>query len=65
MVNQQVKQMRIEVVGQVVFIEEDHVRLLYPQDGTLVITLRVANYTTHRIMIYNRSSADILFWDTF
>ena len=37
----------------------------HPHDDAIVITLTIANYTTKRVSIDNRSSADILYYLTF
>jgi hypothetical protein len=36
-----------------------------PHDDALVVTLTVANHGIHRILVDNRSSADILYWPAF
>lgn len=47
------------------FMEADDEGVLYPHDNRLVVTILVANFITHKILIDNGSSADILFWGAF
>ena len=47
------------------FTEEDARRLHYPQDDTLVVSIRVGDYNTHRVLVDNRSLADILYYPAF
>ncbi|XP_042954683.1 uncharacterized protein LOC122291102 [Carya illinoinensis] len=47
------------------FGDEDCNGVQYPHEVTLVVTLRVANYTTLRILVDNGSSTDVLNWDAF
>ena len=47
------------------FIEED-VRRLHPlHDETLVVSIRVGDYNTHRVLVDNGSSTDILYYPAF
>ena len=43
------------------FSEEDAQRLHHSHDDALVISIRVGDYNTHRILVDNGSSADILY----
>ena len=58
---------RIEGVDKqaITFTDEDARRVHHPHDDTIVITLLIANYTTRRVLIDNRSSADILYYPAF
>ena len=47
------------------FTEEDARRLHHPHDDTLVISIRVRDYSTHRVLVNNRSFADILYYLAF
>jgi hypothetical protein len=47
------------------FSEEDVRGVMMPYDDALVVTLTVANHGIHRILVDNRSSADILYWPAF
>ena len=47
------------------FTEEDARRLHHPQDDTLVVSIRVEDYNTHRVLVDNRSLADILYYPAF
>lgn len=47
------------------FTKEDAQGIQYPHDDPLVVTLAIANFTTHCIQIDTISSADILFTPTY
>ena len=47
------------------FLEEDARRLHHPYDDALVVSLRVGEYNMHRVLVYNGSSADILYYPVF
>ena len=47
------------------FSEEDARRLHHPHDDALVISIRVGDYNTHRVLVDNGSSADILYYPAF
>ena len=47
------------------FTEEDAWRLHHPHDDALVISIRVRDYSTHRVLVNNRSFADILYYLAF
>ncbi|KAF3949672.1 hypothetical protein CMV_024487 [Castanea mollissima] len=47
------------------FLEEDAQRLHHPYDDALVVSIRIRDYNTHRVLIDNKSSADILDYPTF
>ena len=47
------------------FSKEDARRLHYPHDDALVISIRVRDYNTHRVMVDNGSSTDILYYPAF
>ena len=49
----------------ITFTDEDPERIHHPHDDTLVITLLIADYTTRRVLVDNRSSADILYYPAF
>jgi len=47
------------------FTEEDARPLHHPHDDALVINICVGDYNTHRVLVDNGSSADILYYPTF
>ena len=47
------------------FLEEDVRCLHHPYDDALVVSIRVGNYNTHRVLIDNESSANILYYLAF
>ena len=47
------------------FTEEDARRLHHPQEDTLVVSIWVGDYNTHRVLVDNRSLADILYYPAF
>ncbi|XP_030943007.1 uncharacterized protein LOC115967966 [Quercus lobata] len=47
------------------FTEEDAKRLHHPHNDALVVSIRVGDYNTHRVLMDNGSSADILYYPTF
>ena len=47
------------------FSEEDARRLHHPHDDALVVSIRVGDYNTHRVLVDNGSSADILYYPAF
>ena len=47
------------------FSKEDARRLYHPHDDALVVSIRVGDYNTHRVLVDNGSSADILYYPTF
>ena len=47
------------------FSEEDARRLYHPHDDALVVSIRVGDYNTHRVLVDNGSSADILYYPAF
>ena len=47
------------------FSKEAARRLHYPHDDALVVSIRVWNYNTHRILVDNESFADILYYLAF
>ena len=47
------------------FSKEDARRLHYPHDDALVISIRVGDYNTYRVMVDNGSSTDILYYPAF
>ena len=47
------------------FSEEDARRLHHPYDDALVVSLRVGDYSMHRVLVDNGSSTDILYYPTF
>ena len=47
------------------FTEEVVRRLHHPHDNSFVISIRVRDYDNHRVLVDNRSSADILYYPTF
>jgi len=49
----------------ITFTDKDARRLQHPYDDAIVITLTIANYTTRRVLIDNKSSTDILYYPAF
>ena len=47
------------------FIEEDARHLHHPYDDPLVVSIRVGDYNTYRVLVDNESSADILYYPAF
>lgn len=48
----------------ITFTEVEVERINLPHNNTLVITMMVANFQVYRILVYNGSSADILYIET-
>ena len=47
------------------FSEEDARHLYHPHDDALVVSIWVGHYNTHRVLVDNGSSADILYYPAF
>ncbi|XP_075654059.1 uncharacterized protein LOC142624377 [Castanea sativa] len=47
------------------FSEEDARRLHHPHNDTLIISIRAGDYNMHRVLVDNRSSADIIYYPAF
>ena len=47
------------------FSEENARCLHHPYDNTLFVSIRVGDYNTHRVLVDNGSSTDILYYPTF
>ena len=47
------------------FTKEDARRLHHPHDDALIVSIRVGNYNTHRVLVDNGSSVDILYYLAF
>ena len=47
------------------FTEEDNRRLHHPHNDALVVSIRVRDYNTHRVLVDNGSSVDILHYLAF
>ena len=47
------------------FSEEDAQRFHYLQEDALVVSIWVGDYNTHRVLVDNESSADILYYLMF
>ena len=47
------------------FSKEDARHLHHPHDDALVVSIRVGDYNTHRVLINNGSSTDILYYLAF
>ena len=47
------------------FTEEDAQRLHHPHNNALVVSIRVEDYNTHRVLVDNESSVDILYYPAF
>ena len=46
-------------------MEEDARHLHHPHDDALVISIRVRDYNTHRVLVDNGSFVDILYYPAF
>ena len=49
----------------ITFTDENAERIYHPHDDAIIITLLIANYTTRRVLMDNKSSADILHYPDF
>ena len=47
------------------FSEEDAQHLYHPHNDTFVVSIRVGDYNTHRVLVDNGSSTDILYYLAF
>ena len=47
------------------FLEEDAERLLHPHGDALIVSIRVGDYNTHRVLVDNGTSIDILYYPAF
>ena len=47
------------------FLKEDARCLHHPHDDALVVSIQIGDYNTHRVLVDNRSSADILYYPMF
>ena len=47
------------------FSEEDARHLYHPHDDALVVSIWVGDYNTHRVLVDNGSSANILYYPAF
>ena len=47
------------------FSEEDAQHLHHPHDDALVVSIRVGDYNTYRVLVDNGSSANILYYPAF
>lgn len=47
------------------FSEEDAQCLHHPHDDALIVSIRIGDYNTHRVLVDNVSSADILYYPAF
>jgi len=47
------------------FLKEDARHLHHPYDDALIVSIRVGYYNTHRVLINNGSSTDILYYLAF
>lgn len=47
------------------FMEEDARHLHHPHDDVLMVSIRVGDYNTHRVLMDNGSFADILYYPAF
>ena len=55
-------QINNHVIG---FTKEDGRRLHHPHNDVLVVSIQVRDYNTHRVLVDNGSSIDILYYPTF
>ena len=49
----------------ITFSEEDARRLHHSHDDALIVSRRVGDYNTHRVLVDNESSVDILYYSAF
>ncbi|XP_073106888.1 uncharacterized protein [Elaeis guineensis] len=56
---------RQKIEESITFTEEDAQKVQFPHNDAVVVSLNIANYEIHRILVDNRSSIDILFYDVF
>ena len=56
---------RQKIEEPITFTEEDAQGVQFPHNDVVVIFLNIANYDVRRILVDNRSSADILFYNAF
>ena len=58
------KMVRIDnpIIG---FLEEDARLLHHSHDDALVVSIQVGDYNTHRVLVDNGSSIDILYYPAF
>ena len=47
------------------FTEEDAWHLHHPHDDTLVVSIRVGDYNTYRVLVDNGSSTNSLYYTAF
>ncbi|XP_075665202.1 uncharacterized protein LOC142634833 [Castanea sativa] len=47
------------------FSEEDARHLHHPHDAALIVSIRIGDYNTHRVLVDNSSSANILYYPAF
>ena len=47
------------------FTKKDVKRLHHPHNDALVVSIQVRDYNTHRVLVDNGSSVDILYYPTF
>ena len=47
------------------FMEEDARRFHHPHDDGLIVSIRVGDYNTHRVLVNNGSFANILYYPAF
>ena len=47
------------------FSEEDARRLHHPHDDALIVSIWIGDYNSHRVLIDNGSSTDILYYPAF
>jgi hypothetical protein len=49
----------------ITFTEEDARKVFHPHDDALVVSLKIAGYSTRRVLIDNGSSTDIIYLTAF
>ncbi|KAK3002092.1 hypothetical protein RJ639_021794 [Escallonia herrerae] len=59
------KKSKTILVAAITFFDEDSKDIKTPHDDPLVIIVRAGNFDVKRVLIDNRSSAEILFYDAF
>lgn len=66
MADRALKQQRLNSYSVTIsFREKDRKIVLYQHNNALVIIIFISNYKIQRVLVENRGSVDILFWDPF
>lgn len=52
-------------IVSITFKDEGYRRIQFLHEDALVMTFLIANFTTHKVLVGNGNSVDILYYDTF